>query len=472
MKNIKILVVEDSIQDFVLIENELKDSGLNFTSKLVAIEEDFLKELIDFKPDIILSDYSLPVFNGLSALDIRNRNSPETPFIFVSGMIGEEFAVETLVKGATDYVFKNNLTKLNPAVERVLKESEEHKKRLAAEETLKKSEKKYRYIVENAREGILTIDTTNIVTYLNPYLAKMLGYKGNEMIGKNLKSFLEENETISNPEGFKTYENSVKQENKYIFKKKDDTKIYTSVESSPIQDKNNNYTGAIALITNITVQVKAENKLKSSLNEKDVLLHEIHHRVKNNMQIISSLLNLQCEFVDNKKAVNLLKESQNRVKSMAMIHENLYKSEDLTHINFSDYIFNLVSNLFFSYNIDNTQIKPILETENVNLNMETAIPCGLIISEIVSNSLKYAFPNGRKGEILISLKKIKNNYQLIIQDNGIGIPEEIEFDKLESLGLKLVFQLTTQINGKIEINRSNGTEFKILFNELKYKARI
>ncbi len=271
---------------------------------------------------------------------------------------------------------------------------------------------------------------------------------------------------------FKTYENGVKQENKYIFKKKDDTKIYTSVESSPIQEKNNNYTGAIALITNITEQVKAENKLKSSLNEKDVLLHEIHHRVKNNMQIISSLLNLQCEFVDNKKAVNVLKESQNRVKSMAMIHENLYKSEDLTHINFSDYILNLVSNLFFSYDIDNTQINPILETENVNLNMETAIPCGLIISEIISNSLKYAFPNGRKGEILISLKKIKDNYQLNIQDNGIGIPEDIEFDKLESLGLKLVFQLTTQINGKIEINRSNGTEFKILFNELKYKARI
>ena len=472
MKNIKILVVEDSTLDYVLIENELKDSGLTFTLKVVEIEEIFIKELFLFKPDIILSDYSLPVFNGLSALEIRNKNCPETPFIFVSGMIGEEFAIETLVKGATDYIFKNNLSKLVPAVERVLNESEEHKKRIAAEETLKKSEKKYRYIVENAREGILTTDSNNIITYVNPYMTKMLGYIGNEMIGKNLESFLEENETIISPEVFKTYENDVKQENKYIFQKKDNTKIYTSVESSPIQDKNNNYTGAIALITNITEQVKAENKIKSSLNEKDVLLHEIHHRVKNNMQIISSLLNLQCEYVDNEKAINVLKESQNRVKSMGMIHENLYQSKDLTHINFSDYIFNLVSNLFLSYNIDNTQIKPILETENVNLNMETAVPCGLIISELISNSLKYAFPNGRNGEILISLKKIKNNYQLIIQDNGIGIPKEIVLDKLESLGLKLVFQLTYQINGKIEIKRTNGTEFKILFKELKYKARI
>ena len=134
MKNIKILVVEDSTLDYVLIENELKDSGLTFTLKVVEIEEIFIKELFLFKPDIILSDYSLPVFNGLSALEIRNKNCPETPFIFVSGMIGEEFAIETLVKGATDYIFKNNLSKLVPAVERVLNESEEHKKRIAAEE--------------------------------------------------------------------------------------------------------------------------------------------------------------------------------------------------------------------------------------------------------------------------------------------------------------------------------------------------
>ena len=137
----------------------------------------------------------------------------------------------------------------------------------------------------------------------------------------------------------------------------------------------------------------AENKIKSSLNEKNILLLEIHHRVKNNMQIISSLLNLQTRYVDDEEAVNVLKESQNRVRSMAMIHEKLYNSNDLSHINFIDYIQSLVSNLFFSYNIKNSQIKSTLKIDNVQLNMETAVPCGLIISEIVSNSLKYAFPN-------------------------------------------------------------------------------
>ena len=216
----------------------------------------------------------------------------------------------------------------------------------------------------------------------------------------------------------------------------------------------------------------AENKIKLSLEEKNILLQEIHHRVKNNMQIISSLLNLQTRYVDNEEAVNVLKESQNRVRSMAMIHEKLYQSNDLSHINFVDYIQSLVSNLFYSYNIKNLQIKSILEIDDIRLNMETAVPCGLIISEIVSNSLKYAFPNEMHGEILVSLKSVEDGYELIISDNGVGLPEELDFDNNKSLGLILVKSLTEQIDGEITIHRNHGTEFKIRFKELKYKERM
>ena len=216
----------------------------------------------------------------------------------------------------------------------------------------------------------------------------------------------------------------------------------------------------------------AENKIKLSLEEKNILLQEIHHRVKNNMQIISSLLNLQTRYVDDEEAVNVLKESQNRVRSMAMIHEKLYQSNDLSHINFVDYIQSLVSNLFYSYNIKNLQIKSILEIDDIRLNMETAVPCGLIISEIVSNSLKYAFPNEMHGEILVSLKSVEDGYELIISDNGVGLPEELDFDNNKSLGLILVKSLTEQIDGEITIHRNHGTEFKIRFKQLKYKERM
>ena len=128
------------------------------------------------------------------------------------------------------------------------------------------------------------------------------------------------------------------------------------------------------------------------MNEKETLLREIHHRVKNNMQIISSLLNLQIRYTNDEEAIDILKESQNRVRSMAMIHENIYKSKDLSHINFIDYIQSLVSKLFYSYNVKEAQIEPVLEIENINLNMETAVPCGLIISELISNSLNMHFP--------------------------------------------------------------------------------
>jgi two-component sensor histidine kinase len=257
----------------------------------------------------------------------------------------------------------------------------------------------------------------------------------------------------------------------YTALKKDGTPIPILVYSNAIRQDNKvvGYRGVFVDLTDIK---NIENNLIASLKEKDILLREIHHRVKNNMQIISSLLNLQTKYVDDQEAINVLKESQNRVKSMAIIHEKLYQSKNLTKINFVDYIQSLVLNLFYSYNIQEDQIKPILEIENIHLNMETAVPCGLIISELISNSLKYAFPNEMKGEIIVSLKSDKDNYQLCISDNGIGLPESIGFDDLETLGLLLVNILTEQIDGKIAIRRDQGTQYKITFKEQKYKERL
>ena len=157
---------------------------------------------------------------------------------------------------------------------------------------------------------------------------------------------------------------------------------------------------------------------------------------------------------------------------MALIHEKLYKSKDLTHINFVDYIKSLVLNLFYSYNIKKSQIKPILEMKDISLNIETAIPCGLIISELISNSLKYAFPNDMNGEIIVSLKAKKNEYQLCISDNGIGLPEDINFNNIKTLGILLVNSLTEQIDGEVTIYRNHGTQYKINFREQIYKKRI
>ncbi len=220
----------------------------------------------------------------------------------------------------------------------------------------------------------------------------------------------------------------------------------------------------------VIVKMYSEAAIRDSLAEKEVLLKEIHHRVKNNMQIISSLLNLQLQHVQEEEASNVLIESQGRVKTMAMIHEKLYQSPDLTRIRFRDYIQKLAYDILYTYGVKAGSIELEMDIDNIELGMETSIPCGLIINELVTNSVKYAFPEG-KGTIIIQFKG-QDELQLIIKDDGIGLPREIDLEHTETLGLQLVLNLVKQLNGELTINRSQGTEYIIKFKELQYSKRF
>ena len=214
-------------------------------------------------------------------------------------------------------------------------------------------------------------------------------------------------------------------------------------------------------------------QIKQSLQEKELLLREIHHRVKNNMQIISSLLRLQSRYVTDEKYLEMFKDSQNRIMSMALVHEKLYDSNDLTRINIKNYINDLVGNLLESYRMDKNITIMDASIDDVALGIDAAIPCGLIISELVSNSLKHAFPDNTGGGIRISLSRTDDTVKLIISDNGIGLPEAVDFRNTESLGLRLVTILTeNQLNGEINLNRNNGTEFNITFKGGKEDERF
>lgn len=209
---------------------------------------------------------------------------------------------------------------------------------------------------------------------------------------------------------------------------------------------------------------RAEELLQASLTEKDVLLKEIHHRVKNNLQIVYSLLRLQQRRIQDKRAANILLESQNRIKSIALIHEKLYRSETLAHINLRQYIPTLAASLFSSYNIHTNIIMLKTTIDDVALDIDTVIPCGLIINELVSNALKYAFPDDRPGEIAITLYASSDRaVNLVVHDNGIGMPAELELAHTDSLGLKLVRDLVQQLEGTLTLNRHAGTEFRITF---------
>ncbi|MEW6720081.1 MAG: histidine kinase dimerization/phosphoacceptor domain -containing protein [Thermodesulfobacteriota bacterium] len=218
---------------------------------------------------------------------------------------------------------------------------------------------------------------------------------------------------------------------------------------------------------------KAEELIRKSLREKEVLLKEIHHRVKNNLQIIQSMLSLQLPYIRDAQAVGLFKESQNRIYTMALIHEKLYRSESLANIDFKEYVGSLVDNLFLSYGAGGRAIRAAIDVENVSLEINKIIPCALIINELVSNSLKHAFPMpsacpGDKCEIRIVLRQpSEDRYVLTVGDNGVGLPEDFDLQRSESLGLKLITVLAKQLRGAVEIGKGLGTEFTITFGAKK-----
>jgi len=208
---------------------------------------------------------------------------------------------------------------------------------------------------------------------------------------------------------------------------------------------------------------KAEEQVRTSLEEKEILLKEIHHRVKNNLQIVSSLLNLQAGYVKDVGDLEIFKESQNRIKSMALIHERLYRSRDLSKVDFAQYIQSLTTYLFHSYSGNAKAVKLQVDVQDVVLGVDEAIPCGLIINELVSNSLKHAFPQNRGGTISVCLRKNERGYLLRVADNGIGFPKDIDFRNTESLGLQLVHTLSEQIGATLEMENGTGTSFVIKF---------
>jgi two-component sensor histidine kinase len=219
----------------------------------------------------------------------------------------------------------------------------------------------------------------------------------------------------------------------------------------------------IVVIRNKTEEVENENKLIESVKEKEILLKEVHHRVKNNLQIINSILNLQSSYLTDPKILEIITESQNRIRSMSYIHESLYQTKNFSSINFKDYIDNLITNLVYSYRVGSNVIIN-KDIQDIDLPLDYSIPCGLILNELVTNALKYAYPNNKKGMVNISI--LKNNENLIemyIADNGIGLPKDFSIESTETLGLSLVHTLVDQIDGKLSVKNEVGTKFLIIF---------
>ncbi|OAI07526.1 PAS domain S-box protein [Methylomonas methanica] len=330
----------------------------------------------------------------------------------------------------------------------------------------KRLDHRFRQAVESAPNAIVMVNESGTIQMVNLQTEMSFGYSRTELLGQAVEILV--------PERFRSAHAGFRQA--YLAApvsrpmgagrdlyglRKDGTEFPIEIGLGLIDDENG--TIVLSSIVDISARKSANDKLRQALNEKEMLLKEVYHRVKNNLQVVSSLINLQARNVKNAETVELLKQSADRIKAMALLHEKLYHSKDLARIDFNEYIRSLADHLLYGYGDRSGNIAISMSIDNVFLDVDTAIPCGLIISELLSNALKHAFPDDRSGEIGISFRHDDGTLILVISDDGIGFPAGLDFKKSTSLGLQLVNSLTNQLMGDMTLDRQHGSRFTLRF---------
>lgn len=465
-------ITSRDITDQKMIESKLKESESKYSQIAEIIQEGLW--VIDSKSIITYTNLRMTKILGFSKQEMIGKSV--FPFIREQNFEGYKVKIMNQCRRVLNFELLKkdgrkiytNLT-ISPILNFngkylgaifVLEDVSEHKN---IEEKLRESEAKYRTIFENTGTAMTIIDPDSTILMVNEKLIKSFGYSREEIEGKKWTEFLHRGDVdkmldnnclrridLATPP--RTYET------RFIDKSGNNRDVLITNALIPWTDR------IICSMMDITERKSAEEKVKGSLKEKEMLLREIHHRVKNNMQVVLSLLRLQSEYNNNEKCEITFNEIQNRIKSMILIHEKLYESKDLAKICFADYIRSLCKELFHSYGYSPSKISLDIEADDIALGIDAAIPIALIINELVSNSFKYAFTDRINGKIKIGFYHVNDFYtELEVSDNGLGLPENFDFKKTKTLGLHLVNTLVKQLNGEIELDRTEGTKFRIRF---------
>jgi PAS domain S-box-containing protein len=337
--------------------------------------------------------------------------------------------------------------------------------RKQVEEALRASEERYYLLFELAPDAYYLTDLEGMILDCNRAAEKQIGAPRDEIVGRHFLS-MSPLPPAQLPGALSLFEQSEMGKGagptELTLNRKDGGQVEIEISTFPVKIQAQNLVLGIA--HDITERVRAEAEIKAALGEKEVLLKEIHHRVKNNLQVISSLLSLQSNHTLDEPTQALFQDSRDRVRAMALVHEHLYQSNDLARINFSDYVQTLLTRMVHSYNLPDRQIEVQTDVDEVALPIDTAIQCGLIINELMTNALKHAFPNGRAGCVCIALRPhTADSFALVVRDDGVGLPPDFDLTQTKSLGLQLVSTLTTQLKGTIAVENGGQTVFQIVF---------
>lgn len=481
-----ILVIDDDQDDLKVLQSILTEQG--YTVRISNSGKLALESARILPPDLILLDILMPEMDGYevcAALKADDRLQ-EIPVMFLSALEKVEKKLKGFELGGFDYIGKpiqpqillarvNTHLLLRQTQKRLEDQNAKLQSELAehqqTERTLQESEKRLRALIENSEDIIFMQDLEGRYLYYNGPARYEITSK--DLLGKTPFDLFPHETASAMMEKVKQAvaagkpllsENSVTWQNDVF---------WFSDQSSPVCDEQGNIVAVSTISRNITERKLLEDHLRIALHEKELLLQEMHHRVKNNMQMMTSLCRLHAEKISDEEALGIFRDLENKIASVARVHEMLYQSENLTRIDMRAYLEDLIYRLFCSFEISDRQIIPRVDVGPVYFGLSTAMPCGLLINELVTNSFKYAFPNDRNGELDVSLHRRDDDgsppFELIISDNGVGLPDNLDPRQSESLGFTLVMGWINQLQAELRIERDQGTCFRIRFRELYYE---
>lgn len=517
----EILVVDNSPLTLELMTDLLTEHGHHVLTAEDGISA--LDILRDHVPQVIFIDLIMPNIDGMRlAQIIRRMDLLKNVYLVIISATAAEEDIDLALLGANEFIAKGRFSDTAPYILAAVAHAESGHPRVVAQKItglenvypreitreLLSSKKHYEIVLDRMSEGILEISSAGRIVYANPAGMSLLGIPEQTLLGMSvMDAFGEDNRSLVR-ERLPRYETPVQPLTEEFHlcvgerilslrgiavnsdgtdraivilndvtdqrRAEQDIRNHhalleelVNLRTSELQDTN------LRLEQEIADRRRAEQLLKASLEDIQVLLREVHHRTKNNMQVISSLLDLQSAQIADENILNIFRDSQNRIRAMALIHETLYHAKTLNVVDLQDYVTKLTHGLCGAYGIGD-QVRLTIDIHNVFLGIDSAVPCGLIINELVANSLKHAFPNNRAGTITITAHcTLDNVVDLVVSDDGPGLPSDLDFRKTKTLGLQLVTGIVeNQLGGTVEILRTRGAGFRITFPEKQYKERL
>ncbi|TGJ98524.1 response regulator [Leptospira langatensis] len=462
----QILVVEDNPDDSRLFELYLMEADPYGIRLRYSVTVEAAMELLEDHSeeiDCILLDLSLPDSFGLHGFETISRAYPKIPIVICSGTEDENLATEALKAGGQDYLIKGKFDSL--LLFRSIRYAIERHEMLAKLEKqsyhIRESEERYRLIFEHNPHPVLLYDIASEgILDLNQEAERVYGYDRREFQSLQFHNLFA-NQSAEGSDVLPILKYGKNSPETHVHKRKDGTPLLMEITSYRFQLQGKEI--VLAILVDMTKWKQSEESLLQSLREKEALLQEIHHRVKNNLQIMASLLNLQANYAKNKEVTRELKDTESRIYSMSLVHNELYNSKNLSEVGLGSYVDKLLDNLWNVYGTG-SKVHRAVEVGELSLAVEKALPIGMMVNEIATNSIKYAYGDRKNGEFYIKADYENGVFRMEVGDNGAGIPDYAEIESKETLGFQLIRILSKQLKAKLDIQTSaQGTKFTVEF---------